>query len=120
MPLRRLVRIDRQTGGLRDDGRVTFSIGAGPLRLVWEARHFGYVRGKQFCDEQVRGPFKVWRHTHRIEAIDANRSLYEDRVEFALPGGRWVQRMLTPLVSRLLASAFARRHAIVRSRFTAA
>jgi uncharacterized protein YbjT (DUF2867 family)/ligand-binding SRPBCC domain-containing protein len=119
MPLRRLVRIDSQTGGLRDDGRVTFSIGAGPLRLVWEARHFGYVRGKQFCDEQVRGPFKVWRHTHRIEAIDANRSLYEDRVEFVLPGGRWVQRMLTPLVSRLLASAFARRHAIVRSRFTA-
>ena len=57
------------TGGLRDDGRVTFSIGVGPLRMWWEARHYGYVRGKQFCDEQVRGPFKIWRHTHRIEAI---------------------------------------------------
>ena len=120
IPLRRLVRIESQTGGLRDDGRVTFSIGAGPLRLLWEARHFGYVRGKQFCDEQVRGPFKFWRHTHRIEAIDANRSLYEDRVEFAVPGGRWVQKLMTPLVTRVLARAFARRHAIVRARIAGA
>jgi uncharacterized protein YbjT (DUF2867 family)/ligand-binding SRPBCC domain-containing protein len=120
IPLRRLVRIESQTGGLRDDGRVTFSIGAGPLRLPWEARHFGYIRGRQFCDEQVRGPFKVWRHTHRIEAIDANRSLYEDRIEFAVPGGQWVQTLLTPLVTRLLALAFARRHAIVRATFAGA
>ncbi len=115
IPLRRLVRIHNQTGGLHNDGRVTFSIGAGPLQVLWEARHFGYVRGKQFCDEQVRGPFKLWRHTHRIEAIDANRSLYEDRIEFALPGGRWVQTLMTPLFIHLLSRAFARRHAVVRA-----
>ena len=118
MPVRRLVRIENQTGGLRDDGRVTFSIGAGPLRLLWEARHFGYVRGKQFCDEQVRGPFTLWRHTHRTEAIDANRSLDEDRIDFALPGGRWTHMLMTPIVTRLLSWAFARRHAIVRARLT--
>jgi uncharacterized protein YbjT (DUF2867 family)/ligand-binding SRPBCC domain-containing protein len=117
MPLRRLVRIESQTGGLRDDGRVKFSMGIGPLRLLWEARHFGYVRGKQFCDEQVRGPFTFWRHTHRIEAIDAHRSLYEDRIEYAVPGGRWVQTLLRPLVTRVLATTFARRHAIVRASF---
>ncbi len=115
VPLRRLVRVENQTGGLRDDGRVTFSIGVGPLRLVWEARHFGYVRGKRFCDEQVRGPFRIWRHTHRFEAIDATTSLYEDRVEYAMPGGRLGRWLAARLVAPLLARAFARRHDIVRA-----
>lgn len=114
IPLRRFVRIEEQTGGLRDDGRVKFSVGAGPLRFWWEARHFGYVRGRQFCDEQVRGPFKLWTHTHRIEAIGENLSVYEDRIEYALRGGRWVQRLAVSLLTPLLARAFARRHDIVR------
>jgi uncharacterized protein YbjT (DUF2867 family)/ligand-binding SRPBCC domain-containing protein len=116
IPFPRLVRIESQTGGVRDDGRVKFSIGAGPLRLWWEARHYGYVRGQQFCDEQVRGPFKLWRHTHRIEATGENQSLYEDRIEYALPGGRWMQRLMGPLLMPFLARAFARRHEIVRVR----
>jgi len=115
IPLRQFVRIENQTGGLRDEGRVTFSIGVGPLRFRWEARHYGYVPGTQFCDEQVRGPFKLWRHTHRIEAVGEHQSLYEDRVEYALlPGGRWVQRLTGALFTPFLARAFARRHDIVR------
>ena len=42
---RRFVRIERQTGGLENGGCVVFSVGVGPLRLRWEARHYGYVRG---------------------------------------------------------------------------
>ena len=115
IPFPRLVRIESQTGGLRDEGRVKFSIGARPLRLWWEARHYGYVRGRQFCDEQVSGPFKLWRHTHRFEAIGENQSLYEDRIEYALPGGRWVQRLMGRLLTPFLARAFAWRHDIVRA-----
>lgn len=120
IPLRRLVRIEHRSGGLRDDGRVMFSVGVGPLRFRWEARHFGYVPGRQFCDEQVRGPFKVWRHTHRIEPVGEHKSLYEDRIEYALPGGRWVQRAIGPLLGPLLARAFALRHDVVRAAVTGA
>jgi uncharacterized protein len=118
-PHRRWARIENRTGGLCDGGRVTFSIGAGPLRIFWEARHYGYIPGRQFCDEQVRGPFKIWRHTHRFEAIGPKQTLYEDRVEFAMPGGRLAHQMLAPPVKRLLASLFEWRHSIVRSRFQA-
>ncbi len=117
-PSRRWVRIESRSGGLRDGGRVKFSIGAGPLRMFWEARHYGYVCGKEFCDEQVRGPFKIWRHTHRIQSIGANKSLYEDRVEYALPGGRLVQRLTERTVRRLLSRLFARRHTIVHASFS--
>jgi ligand-binding SRPBCC domain-containing protein len=112
---RRWVRVDSRTGSVRDGDRVTFSIGVGRLRVVWEASHYGYIGGEQFCDEQVRGPFRTWRHTHRIEAIGTRQTLYEDRIEYALPGGRLVHRLLDGLVQRLLARAFARRHEIVRT-----
>jgi uncharacterized protein YbjT (DUF2867 family)/ligand-binding SRPBCC domain-containing protein len=115
LPSRRFVRIERQTGGLEDGGCVVFSVGVGPLRVRWEARHYGYVRGRQFCDEQVRGPFKTWRHTHRIEPISTGRSLYEDRVEYVVPGGRLVQRMAAAVLRPLLTRAFAQRHRIVRT-----
>jgi ligand-binding SRPBCC domain-containing protein len=112
-PLRRWMRIERREGGLRDGARITFSLGVGPLRVRWEARHYGYVDGTQFCDEQVRGPFRVWRHCHRVVPVGVGQSLYVDRVEYALSGGALAQGMVRPLLRRL----FAWRHQIVRRAF---
>lgn len=114
MPSHRWVRIEKRVGGLRNGGRVVLSIGLGPLRLRWEARHYGYVAGVQFCDEQVRGPFTVWRHTHRFEPVGDAHTLYEDRIEYTVPGGPVMQRVAHSILRRLLASAFARRHQVVR------
>ncbi len=115
MPSRRLMRLENQSGGLHDGGLVTLSIGIGPLRVRWKARHFGYIRNQQFCDEQISGPFALWRHTHRFEALGANASAYEDRVDCALPGGALLNRLAEPLLRRSLTWLFARRHAIVRA-----
>jgi uncharacterized protein YbjT (DUF2867 family)/ligand-binding SRPBCC domain-containing protein len=117
MPSRRFVRLERRDGGLRDGGLVAFSIGIGPLRGRWEARHHGYIRGERFCDEQICGPFRIWRHTHRFAAVGIEHTLYEDRVEYTLPGGRLVERLADPAVRHLLARMFARRHQVVRAIF---
>jgi uncharacterized protein len=113
MPLRRLVRVERRKGGLHDGGSVEFSMGIGPLRMRWEARHYGYVRGRQFCDEQIRGPFKTWRHTHLFEAVGSDLTLYEDRVEYAVPGGPLVHRLTERVMRPFLSRMFARRHRVV-------
>jgi ligand-binding SRPBCC domain-containing protein len=117
IPSAKWMRIERRTGGLRDGGRVTFSVGAGPVRLFWEARHYGYVRGRQFCDEQLHGPFRIWRHTHRIEPIGAGQTLYEDHIEFVVRGGPVMQWLTKRILGRMLARAFARRHRIVAAHF---
>jgi len=117
IPSAKWMRIERRTGGLRDGGQVTFSVGAGPVRLFWEARHYGYVRGRQFCDEQLRGPFRIWRHTHRIEPIGAEQTLYEDRIEFVVRGGPLMQRLTERILRHILARSFARRHRIVAAHF---
>jgi ligand-binding SRPBCC domain-containing protein len=46
---------------------------------VWEPPH-------RFTDEQVNGPYSLWRHTHRFDAI-GSMTRVRDRVEYALPFG---------------------------------
>ena len=116
LPRGRWVRLEERAGGIRDGGLVTIAIGLGRWRLRWRARHFGYIPGRQFCDEQIEGPFARWRHTHRVEAIGSGHCVYEDRVEYALPGGRLVNRSLARPLTWVLTRMFKRRHAIVRAR----
>jgi hypothetical protein len=116
-PMRRWIRIEHQDEGLRDGARVIFSFGIGPLRMRWEARHCGYVAETQFCDEQVRGPFRMWRHRHRVVSVGAERTVYEDRVEYAVRGGPLAQRLAGPVLRHFLARLFARRHQVVHRAF---
>lgn len=71
-------------------------IGAGE-EVTWRARHFGVpltmtsrVTGLEFpasfVDEQVRGPFKSFRHVHEFAEHGAG-SVMTDRIEFTAPCG---------------------------------
>jgi ligand-binding SRPBCC domain-containing protein len=115
-----LVRISEQDGGLADGGRVMLSIGVGPARVHWVARHYGYLPGRRFCDEQVHGPFAVWRHVHLFDPISPSRTFYRDRVEFAVFRHPVANRVAVALVRPLLRLAFAQRHRIVRRAFVGA
>ncbi|KIS26429.1 cyclase [Arthrobacter sp. SPG23] len=65
--------------------------------VTWRARHFGVPfrmtsritsmdYPERFVDEQVRGPFKAFRHVHEFEATGRG-SIMTDRVEFTTPFG---------------------------------
>jgi apolipoprotein D and lipocalin family protein len=110
-----LVRIEHQEGGIRDGGRVTVSIGLGRARVRWAMRHHGYIAGRRFCDEQVRGPFAVWRHAHLFEPIGSAQTLYEDRLEFAVARSGALNRVAAAVLRPLLTIAFAHRHRVVQA-----
>jgi lipocalin/uncharacterized protein YbjT (DUF2867 family)/ligand-binding SRPBCC domain-containing protein len=110
-----LVRIEQQESGIRDGGAVTVSIGLGRARLRWSMRHYGYIDGRRFCDEQVAGPFAVWRHAHLFESLGSSQTLYEDRIEFAVARRRALNRLAGAVLRPLLRIIFAHRHRVVRS-----
>jgi lipocalin/uncharacterized protein YbjT (DUF2867 family)/ligand-binding SRPBCC domain-containing protein len=112
----RLVRIEQQAGGIRDGGSVTVSIGVGSVRMRWVLRHYGYIACRRFCDEQVRGPFAVWRHSHLFESIDSSQTLYQDRIEFAVTRNPTLNRIAAAVLRPVLTVAFASRHRTVRAR----
>ena len=98
----------------RDGGRLVFRAGFGPFSIEWHARHYGYIEGVQFCDEQVAGPFRLWRHTHRVVPLGPNESAMEDHIEYVLPGGQLVRWLVGPVFRRLLAVGVAQRHRALR------
>jgi len=112
------IRVESRSGGIEDGSRIVLSIGIGPLRLRWVARHFGYVPGCRFCDEQVQGPFRQWHHVHRVEPVGDGQTLYEDRVEFEVPGGAIARRLAHPIVRWGLLRMFSARHRAVRQAIT--
>ncbi|MCC6358929.1 MAG: TIGR01777 family protein [Phycisphaerales bacterium] len=79
------LRIIGRTGSIRDGDRLTFQLRKWPAWITWEAVHRGFVEGEQFVDEQLRGPFRRWVHTHRFERVDAGRSALVDHVDFEPP-----------------------------------
>jgi ligand-binding SRPBCC domain-containing protein len=59
----------------------------------------------EFVDVQAKGPYKLWRHTHRFSEVRGG-TLIEDVVEYALPFG-WIGRVVHRLqVRRDLAQIF--------------
>lgn len=114
LPASRYVRLERRDAGVKDGAVVVIAAGVGPLRLRWVARHFGYDAGRQFCDEQIRGPFRRWQHVHRVEAVGTDQSLLIDRIVYSLPGGRLTHALLEPTCQRILAQAFSERHRLTR------
>jgi ligand-binding SRPBCC domain-containing protein len=57
-----------------------------PWRLEWDACITEFHWNEFFCDEQRRGPFRYFRHCHRIREAP-NGSIVSDAVEYELPLG---------------------------------
>src|SRR4051812_844223 len=60
------VRVLESSGGVDNGGRVVFAVRLGGFWRRWVAEHVDAIPGRQFCDVQTAGPFRQWRHCHRM------------------------------------------------------
>lgn len=95
------VRVESREGGIADEGRIRLGVRQGPKRFTWELRHTAYEEGRLFRDEQVSGPFRSWRHSHRFVPLDDTRCRLEDEVEWAMPLGGVTDAFVTRSLERL-------------------
>jgi len=56
-----------------------------PVR--WVTRIVEWEPGRRFVDEQLRGPYRLWHHTHAFEDDGEGRTIVRDRVCYCLPFG---------------------------------
>jgi uncharacterized protein (TIGR01777 family) len=108
------VEIIHHPGNLRDGSRAELRSRWGLLWLPWSVEHYGYEKGRQFCDRQMAGPFAQWEHQHLFEDDGAGGCVLTERIHYRLPGGP-LGRLARGHVRRRLERLFAYRHEVTRT-----
>lgn len=76
---------------------ITYKVGIFPgVRVNWVTEITHCAEESYFVDEQRFGPYTMWHHEHRFEAV-AGGTLMTDRVTYKLPLG-FVGRLFHPLL----------------------
>ena len=106
--------IRMQTGAVID-----YTVRVFGFRVHWRTLITDYTPGRQFVDQQIKGPYALWHHTHTFEKRDG-RTVMRDRVVYALPFGllgRMVHRLI---VRRQVAQIFKYREQVIQKIFSSA
>ena len=97
-----------QQGNISPGSRVKLKMHAGPFPFYFQAHHIEDNPGVMFRDIQEKGPFISWSHTHLFHDTDSG-SLLEDRIEYTLPGHRFLPSFVRKHVEKKLSSSFRHR-----------
>jgi ligand-binding SRPBCC domain-containing protein len=86
------------------------------ISIRWQSEIAFWEPPHRFVDRQTIGPYSLWVHEHIFEERD-NGTLVGDNVEYAVPGGRIVQKFLVaPDIERI----FDYRHRVLEELFNPA
>lgn len=100
--------IDMRAGTLID-----YRIRLRGIPMRWRTRISLWEPNCRFVDEQLRGPYREWIHTHTFESLDGG-TLMNDTVRYRVPGGALVNRLV---VERDVADIFRYRLEALRRHF---
>jgi ligand-binding SRPBCC domain-containing protein len=95
--------------------RIDYALSLYGVPLRWRTRITEWEPGVRFVDEQERGPYALWRHTHEFESRGGS-TIVRDLVDYALPLGPigWAAHLV--LVERALVRIFDFRADAIRRR----
>lgn len=100
--------IEMRTGTLIDYELKLMGVGFNWKTLIsaWNPPH-------RFVDEQLKGPYKTWIHTHTFKA-DGGATIIEDEVRWSLPLFPFGQ-VAYPVVARQVAGIFEHREKTIHA-----
>ncbi len=104
---------------MKAGARIDYELSLFGVPLRWRTEIEVYEPKERFIDRQVRGPYRLWRHTHTFEDAPGGTRI-RDRVDYAIgfgPFGRLAHHLF---VRRTLERIFDHRAEIVASLFGAA
>ncbi len=71
---------------MRPGAKIEYRIDWRVVPIRWLTEIEEWTPPHQFVDIQVRGPYRLWHHTHTFRAVDGG-TLVGDKVRYALPLG---------------------------------
>jgi ligand-binding SRPBCC domain-containing protein len=83
----------RENLEMRRGLKIDYRLRLHGMPFSWQSEITVWDPPLRFVDEQVRGPYRLWRHDHRFEEKDG-RTLVRDHADYAVPGGWLVQKLV--------------------------
>ena len=93
--------------------RIDYRLRVHGFPLHWQTEITAWEPPFRFVDEQRRGPYRQWIHTHTFEEHDGGTRC-RDEVLYAVPGGRFVNWLM---VRRDVEKIFAYRSTVLHRQF---
>ena len=98
---------------VRAGTRIRYRLKLNGIPLTWESLISRYEENVLFVDEQLKGPYASWVHTHRFLDAPEGGTDIEDEVRYRLPLDP-LGRIALPLIRRQIEGIFRFRAARVR------
>ena len=101
---------------MKPGATISYALRVRGIPLCWLTEIERWNPPHEFIDIQAKGPYKLWRHTHRFWEVEGG-TLIADTVEYALPFGLLGRLAHRLRVARDLGEIFDYRAQQVRARF---
>jgi ligand-binding SRPBCC domain-containing protein len=70
---------------IRKGALIDYKLKMRGLPVKWRTEISVWEPPYKFVDQQLKGPYKQWIHTHTFTELESNKTLIEDEVRYRLP-----------------------------------
>lgn len=98
---------------MRAGTRIEYQLSLFGVPFRWRTVISEWTPGERFVDEQERGPYARWHHTHTFEDAPGGGTRMVDRVVYRVPFGPLGSLARRLFVQRTLEQIFEHRRAVI-------
>ena len=96
---------------------IDYTIKISGMRVGWQTLISEYNPPHKFVDEQLKGPYRIWHHTHQFVGVEGGTRIVDD-IRYALPLGFLGSIAHFLFVRRQLEGIFRHREQVIKSFFS--